>query len=90
MLVMIKALVLARGSGASEIGIDHFLAALEPESSSVDPAAPPEGTFFPVPRQDIALSHGAAAAIATLGDISTIPLDVLRSALLSAKRQGAH
>jgi hypothetical protein len=90
MLVLIKALVLARSSGASEIGIDHLLAALEAESSSVDPAAPPEGTFFPVPRQDMALSRGAATAIARLGDISTIPLDVLRNVLLSAKGQGAH
>src|SRR5882762_9055596 len=90
MLVLVRALVLAQTSGASEIGIDHLLAALDPESGSGDPVAPPEGTFFPVPRQDMALSPGAAAAMASLGDISTIPLDVLRSVLLSAKCQGAH
>jgi len=85
-----QGLGVGRSSGASEIGIDHLLAAIEPESSSVDHAAPPEETFVPVPRQDMALSDGATAAIAPLGDISTIPLDVLRSVLLSAKRHGAH
>ena len=90
MLVLVRALVLAQTSGASEIGIDHLLAALDPETSSAEPVAPPEGPFFPVPRQDMALAPDAAAAMAPLGDISTIPLNVLRSVLLSAKRRGAH
>lgn len=90
MLVLLRALVLAQRSGASEIGIDHLLAALDPETRSVNPIAPREGPFFPVPRQDMALSLGATAAMAPLGDISTIRPDVLLSVLLSAKGQGAH
>jgi hypothetical protein len=89
MLVLARALVLAQSSGASEIGINHLLAVLDAEAGSVDPVAPPEGTFFPVPRQDMALSPGADAAMAPLENISTIPLDALRSVLLSAKHQGA-
>ena len=90
MLVLVRALVLAQSSGALEIGIGHLLAALDPETGSAEPVAPREGPFFPVPRQDMALSSDAAMAMAPLGDISAIPLDVLRSVLLSAKRQGAH
>jgi hypothetical protein len=89
-LVLCRALVFAQTSGATEIDIDHLLAALDPESGSLDPVAPSEGPFFPVPKQDMALSPGAAAAIGPLGDISAIPLDVFRSVLLSAKRQGAN
>ena len=90
MLVLARALVLAQTSGASEIGIDHLLAGLDAEAGSVDPVAPLEGTFFPVPKQEMALSPGAAAALAPFENISTIPLDVLRSVFLSAKRHGAH
>jgi hypothetical protein len=83
-------LVLAQTSGATEIEIDHLLAALDPEFGLLDPVVPPEGPFFPVPKEDMALSPGAAAAIRPLGDISTIPLDVFRSVLLAARRQGAN
>jgi hypothetical protein len=90
MVVLVKAVPLAQISGASEIGIDHLLAALAPQTSSVAPAAPVGGPFFPVPKCDMALSTGALAAMASLGEISTIPADVLRRALLAAKRHGAH
>ena len=90
MLVLVRALLLAQKSGAPEIGIDHLLAALTPETGSDAPPAPREGPFLPVPRREMALSPDAAAAIARLGAISTIPLDVLRIALLSAKRRGAN
>jgi len=79
MRVLVRALGLAQSSGASEIGINYLLATLDAESGSVDPVAPPAGTFFPVPRQDMALSPGAAAAMAPLENLSTIPLDDLRS-----------
>ena len=72
MLVLVRAVVLAQNSGASEIGIDHLLAALDPETSSAEPVAPPEGPFFPVPRQDMALAPDAAAA-------SLVLLKVLRN-----------
>ena len=90
MPVLVRALVLARSLGGSEIGIDHLLAALDPETASTEPVPPPEGPFVPVPGQDMLLSPDAAAALAALGDILTIPLDVLRSVLLSAKRQDSH
>jgi hypothetical protein len=77
MLVLVRALVLARSLGASEIGIDHLLAALDPESG---PDAPPEGAFFPVPRQDMALSRDAAAAVnGPTRSPQTLPSGVKRS-----------
>jgi ClpA/ClpB-like protein len=87
MLVLVRALLLAQESGASEIGIDHLLAAFTPETGS---AAPRDAPFFPVPKREMSLSPDAAAAIVHLGEISTIPSDVLLAALLSAKRRGAN
>lgn len=82
--------MLAQSSGASEIGIEHLLTALDYEAGFTDPVAPLEGPFVSVPKQDMLLLPGAAEAIAPLGDIWRITLDVLRGALVSAKRQSAH
>jgi hypothetical protein len=87
-IVLVRALVLAQGSGASEIGTDHLLAALdsnEPIPTAIAGIAEP---YSAVPKQDMPLALDAIAAISPLGDLSTVSLDTLRSALVSAKRQG--
>ena len=89
-LVLVKALVLAQRSGASEIGIDHLSAALdsnEPIPTTIAGTAEP---YSPVPKRDMPLALDAIAAISPLGELSTVSLDTLRSALVSAKRQGDH
>ena len=85
--VLVRALVLAQQSGAPEIGIDHLLAALD-SNEPIPTIAGIAESYDPVPRQDMPLALDAIAAISPLGNLSAIPLDVLRSALLSAKRQG--
>ena len=86
--LLVRALVLAQRSGASEIEVDHLLAALDADVFEQPMAKPVEGPYFAIPAQDMPLTPDAVAALEPLGEISAIPLDVLRSALLSAKRQG--
>jgi hypothetical protein len=87
--VFARALLLAERSRASEIGIEHLLAALHDMTSMVEPTMRPEPPFLPVPKQELPLSPGATAAIAPLGDISHVSLNALRSALMDAERLGA-
>jgi hypothetical protein len=84
-LVLVRALVFAQSSGASEIGIDHLLAALDSNEPIPTTIA---GPYSAVPKQDMPLALDASAAISPLADLSTVSLDTLRSALVSAKRQG--
>jgi hypothetical protein len=89
-LVLARALVLAQDSGASEIGIDHLLAVLDADVLEQPIAESVEGPYFAIPAQDIPLAPDVVVALEPLGEIWAIPLDVLHSALLSAKRQGDY
>ena len=87
--VFVTALVLARRSGPSEIGIEHILAALGTSIGSNEPiAALIAERYVPVPKQDTPLAPDVIAALEPLGEIFATPLDVLRWALVSAKHQG--
>ena len=88
--VFVRALVIAQSSGASEIAIDHLLAALD---TGIGPNEPIAGLiaerYVPVPKQDMPFAPDVtAAALEPLGEIFAIPLDVLRRALVSEKREG--
>jgi hypothetical protein len=87
-IVLVRALVFAQSSGASEIGIDHLLAALDSNEPIPTVISGIAERYSAAPKQDMPLALDAIAAISPLGDLSTVRLDVLRSALLSAKRQG--
>jgi hypothetical protein len=82
-LVFATALRLAQRVGASEISIAILLAALDHKVTANEAAEPATGPFLPVPHVDMPLSKDAAAVIASLEDISSIPTNVLRSALLA-------
>jgi len=57
MLVLFTALSLAQAQGATEIGVDHLLAALNAgPSNELESSA--EGPFVPAPRLELALSAG--------------------------------
>ena len=79
-----KATVLARSSGASEIGIDELLNAFTTEFAPNQPIASNPG-FVPIPKYDVPLSPAAATAIASAGDLETVSLEQLRTALLNAR-----
>jgi hypothetical protein len=85
-LIFVRALMLAQSSGSSEIGIDHLLAALEGKGTSGDPVVSSGGSFSPLQKLDLPLSAEAATALSAYEDIPNLPLDVLRSALLAAKK----
>jgi hypothetical protein len=88
-LVLFRALVLAQSSAASEIGVDHLLAALDADVASNEPVATLIAErYVAVPKQDMPLAPDVVAALGRFREISTIPLDVLRSALVSAKPSG--
>jgi hypothetical protein len=81
-----KALMLALAAGAAEIGIDTLLCALDDQSRPNEPVRPATGPFLPVERRELALSPAAAAVVSSLGDMFSIRPDVLRTALIAAKR----
>ena len=84
MVVFARALILAQSRGASEIGVDDLLVALDYNAASDDATGPRVEPLSPVPKLDMPLSKRAASAIAPLGEIFSIPLTALRSALLTA------
>ena len=86
MHVLITALLLAHAQEATEIGVDHILAALDADLQEPEPRA--EGLFVPVPRVDLPLSAGVRSVMSSLGDIESASLDTLRRALLRAKEDG--
>jgi hypothetical protein len=88
-VLLLRAMMVAQNASASEITITHLLAAIDA------PNTPPErssstrsGPFVPVERRELPLSPGAASVISSLGDLSSISIEVLRPALLTAKDQG--
>jgi hypothetical protein len=64
--VFARALVLAEAAGATEIGVQHLLAAAE--SFSDAGAELPGDMFKPVPRRDMPFSGAARKALGSLGD----------------------
>ena len=85
---LLRAALLARQSGASEIGLDELLAALEPESTPSESVQPEsDQTFHPIPHQDFLFSSAAAKAVESAGDLQTMPVERLRTAVLAAKHQ---
>jgi hypothetical protein len=84
--VFATALMLALAAGASEIGIDTLLCALDDQSRPSEPVRPATGPFLPVEKRELPLSPAAAAVVSSLGDMFRIRLDVLCTALLAAKR----
>ena len=81
-LILFKAFLLARGSGASEISVSTLLDAFEVDFDPMQSGT--EGPFVPVPQEDIPFSAAAAAALAAAGDLETVSLDQLRDALVNA------
>lgn len=49
--VLVRALILARSLGMSEIGIDNLLAALDHEAAPKDPPGQPAGLYLPAPNR---------------------------------------
>ena len=86
MPVLITALLLAHAQEATEIGVDHLLAALDADLHEPEP--PAEGPFVPVPRVELPLSAGVRSVMSSLGDIKGVSIDTLRKALLRAKEDG--
>jgi hypothetical protein len=84
LLVLVKALARARSSGASEIGIEHLLAALNADALA-QPTAAFNGPYVAVPPYGMPLAPDVIAALKPLGDISKVSLDTFRSALVAAK-----
>lgn len=85
MHVLITALLFAHAQEATEIGVDHLLAALDADLDEPEPGA--EGTG-PVPRVELPLSAGVRSGMSSLGDIESASIDALRRALLRAKEDG--
>jgi hypothetical protein len=83
-LVFATALRLAQRAGASEISIAILLVALDHIYTSIEIAGSTTGPFLPAPHEDMLFSTEAAAAIAPLGEIFSIPTKLLRSALLAS------
>lgn len=80
---LVKAMVIAENSGASEIRIDDLLTALDQLST---PGSDATSIFLPVPKRDMPLSNGATKVIESIGDIDTIPSSEFREALVRAKK----
>jgi hypothetical protein len=79
---LVKAMVIAEKSGASEIRIDDLLTALDQLSPPYSDAIL---TFLPVPKRDMPLSNGATKVLESIGELDTVPSSVFRDALLRAK-----
>jgi hypothetical protein len=84
--VFLRATQIALNSGASEIGMDTLLAALDHDTVPVQSIKLPErsGESFSVASEWIPLSKKVQAALAPLGGFETMTIESLRTALLSA------
>ena len=88
-VLLFRAMMVAKNAAASEITIAHLLAAIDaPYTPPERFASTPSGPFVPIERQELPLSPGAASVISSLGDLSSISIEALRPALLAAKDQG--
>jgi hypothetical protein len=79
---LVKAMVVAESSGASEIRIDDLLTALDQAFTRGGDATL---IFSPIRKRDMPLSNDAINAIESIGERDTIPLSVFRDALVRAK-----
>ena|SRR5690242_7703438 len=91
MEVFCKALILAEGENAAEIGVDHLVAARESPAAVNGPAVQAAGCYLPAPHRDKPLSSQARAAIEAARPLSAsggehLTIDSLRAALLAVKR----
>jgi hypothetical protein len=86
MEVFERALGSALSAGATEIGVDTLLLAIDEQSGATESVGPATGPIVPVEKQELPLSPEAAAVVSSLGDMFRIRLDALRSALLASKR----
>jgi hypothetical protein len=88
--VFLKASLLSEKEGASEIDVDHLVAALDSsttESKSTEQATAPS---VPIPHQDKTFSNEAKAAIEAACalvpfDLEQLTVDSLRTALMAAR-----
>jgi hypothetical protein len=91
--VFIKALILAERAGATEIGVDHLLAALEFPLVGDEPVAPAPGPVVHTPHREKALSPEAESAVRAAGGgiplgFEGLTIESLRKALLAEKGEG--
>ena len=88
--VFFKATHLAQRSGASEIGIDILLAALDAPAVSSQPpeTADPDCSGGFLNSDWIPISTEVARALEPFGGFENITRDTLRTALLSVKKNG--
>lgn len=85
--IVVNAALLARTSGAAEIGVDELLAVLDDDFVPEKAQEPPvDDRLIPIPKHDVALSPAASAAIAAAGGLNYLCIEKLRSALIDAKR----
>jgi hypothetical protein len=89
--VFFKALLLAEKESASEIGVDHLLAALDSPTSEDKPVQQSARPYVPIPHRDKAFSSEAKAAIEAACavapcDVERLTIDSLRRALAAARR----
>ena len=83
--ILVNAALLARLSGAAEIGVNELLAVTADDFTPAKSERPTvNDELIPVPKYDIALSPAAAAAIAAAGGLGDLSIDQLRSTLLEA------
>jgi hypothetical protein len=87
--VVFKAMLLAQGSGASEIGIDILLTAIDAPMPNMPPPESPgaESCGFVINSDWTPLSSEVVEALAPFGGLEEISLEALRTALLSAKKK---
>ncbi len=89
--VFFRATVIAHESGASEIGIETLLAAID--APTIAQTEPPDGSEsgcygFYINLEWVPLSAEAAKAIAPFGGFEHLSLDGLRAALLKKDEDG--
>ena len=84
---LFKAMLAAETAGAKEIGVGHFLAALESPSGESPPAETrpeiPE-IRLPVPHRDMMLSEKLSCSLESLGDLQQMNVTDLQRALRSS------
>jgi hypothetical protein len=67
---LMNAALLARSSGAAEIGVKELLAVTATDFTPSNAAEPTDnGPFVPIPKYGVAFSTAAAAAIARAGGL---------------------
>jgi hypothetical protein len=85
--ILMKAALLARSSGAAEIGIDELVAVTADDSWPPKPGKPSvNDDLIPSPKYDVRLSPVAAVVLDAAGGLDNLSIEQLRSALIKAQR----